>query len=128
MATVLIIDDDAYIRMYLRVLLRDNDYEVEEAADGHEGLWLMRVATIPYVVLLDYMMPNFNGFDVLQAVHADDGLFVRHAVVIMTAHGPILPIELARFMTEADIPLLRKPFDFDAVLEAVAEAAQRLRA
>ena len=126
MTTVLIVDDDTQIRMYLRALLRDNDYAVIEAVDGHEGLRLMREATTPYIVLLDYMMPNFNGFDVLRAVHADQGLFVRHAVIIMTAHGPILPIELARFMTEADIPLLRKPFDFDEVLEVVAEAERKL--
>lgn len=126
MTTVLIVDDDATMRRYLRALLEDNDYCVEVAAEGHEGLAAMRAAPHPYVVLLDFLMPQFNGFDVLRAVHADAGLFARHAVIIMTAYSSIMPFDLARFMTMADIPLLRKPFEFDDVLEAVAEAEERL--
>jgi len=123
---VLIVDDDADTRKHLRVLLSEEGYAVAEAADGHEGLRLMREAARPLVVLLDYLMPEFNGFDVLRAVHADPSLFQRHSVVIMTSFGRIIPFELARFMTVADVPLLRKPFDLDQVLEAVGDAAERL--
>ncbi len=126
MTHVLIVDDDADTRKYLKALLLEEGYTVSEAADGHEGLRLMRDAARPLVVLLDYLMPEFNGFDVLRAVHADPGLFQRHSVVIMTSFGRIIPFELARFMTVADIPLLRKPFDIDQVLEAVGDAAERL--
>lgn len=123
---VLVIDDDDQTRMYLRYLLEDEGYGVLEASDGHEGLRLLHETATPLVVLLDYLMPQFNGFDVLQAVHADPGLLRRHSIIIMTSGGRIMPFELARLMTVADIPLLRKPFDCQRVLEEVADAAQRL--
>ncbi len=126
MTQVLVIDDDVQTRTYLRFLLEDEGYRVAEAGDGHAGLRIMRETTDHLVVLLDYLMPEFNGFDVLQAVHADPGMFQRHSVIIMTSYGRIMPFELARYMTAADIPLLRKPFDCDQVLEEVAEASQRL--
>jgi CheY-like chemotaxis protein len=127
MTQVLVIDDDEQTRTYLRYLLEDEGYRVAEADNGHEGLRIMRETASHLVVLLDYLMPEFNGFDVLRAVHADPGLLQRHSVIIITSYyGRIKPFELARFMTAADIPLLRKPFDYDQVLEEVAEASQRL--
>jgi CheY-like chemotaxis protein len=125
MTSVLIIDDEAPFRKYVGYFLVEHDYLVTEANDGHEGLRLMRASPTPLVVLLDYLMPDFNGFDVLRAVYADPGLFRRHAVIILTAQSRIIPMELAAFMTRTDIPLLLKPFEFDVLLEVIREAEQR---
>jgi CheY-like chemotaxis protein len=127
MKPVLVIDDDAKTRRYLASLLTDEGYNVQTVGDGHEGLAFLRAAPYSCIVLLDYMMPNFNGFDVLRAAYGEPGLFQRHAFIIMTSlAGSIVPAELAIFMTRLDIPLLRKPFDFDDVLEAVDDCWQRL--
>ncbi len=127
MKHVLVIDDDAQTRRYLAALLTDEGYDVQEVGDGHEGLAFLRTAPYNCVVLLDYLMPHFNGFDVLRAAHGQPGMFQRHAFIIMTSlGGRIVPGELAVLMTRLDIPLLHKPFDFDEVLEAVDDCWQRL--
>lgn len=126
MKHVLVIDDDDKTRRYLRCLFEDEGYAVDEAVDGHEGLAFLRAAPYSYLVLLDYLMPNFNGFDVLRAVHAEPGLFQRHAIIIMTSLKPVVPRELAYYMTRTNIPLLGKPFDLDELFEAVEDGWQRL--
>jgi CheY-like chemotaxis protein len=127
MKHVLVIDDDAETRHYLAALLADEDYIVQVVGDGHEGLAYLRSAPYSYVVLLDYLMPNFNGFDVLMAAHSEPAMFQRHQFIIMTSlAGPIVPTELAIFMTRLDIPLLHKPFDVDEMLEAVDDCWHRL--
>ncbi|MBA3825020.1 MAG: response regulator [Ktedonobacterales bacterium] len=127
MKHMLVIDDDVETRHYLMALLTDEGYSVQEVGDGHEGLAFLRGAPYAYVVLLDYLMPNFNGFDVLRAAFGEPGMFQRHRFIIMTSlPGRIVPPELAVFMTNRDIPLLHKPFDFDDVLQAVEDSWQHL--
>jgi CheY-like chemotaxis protein len=127
MKHVLVIDDDEETRHYLIALLSEEGYSVQDVGDGHAGLAFLRAAPFSYVVLLDYLMPNFNGFDVLRTAYGEPGLFQRHGFIIMTSYpGRIVPAELAAFMTRLDLPLLRKPFDFDVVLQAVSDSWQRL--
>ena len=61
---VLVVDDDATIRALLGSILRRRDLEVDEAADGQEALDLLRQNSYA-VVLLDLLMPNVDGFGVL---------------------------------------------------------------
>ncbi len=126
MAHVLIVDDDADTRHYLRDLLEQEGYLTLESGNGHEGIVMMQSAVGQLIVLLDYLMPDFNGFDVLLAVRADPGLVRRHAIIIMTSLTYVIPVELAHLMTVADIPLLRKPFDLAQLLEFVRDAEKRL--
>jgi two-component system KDP operon response regulator KdpE len=61
---VLIIDDEAQIRRFLRISLTSNDYRVEEAVTGHEGL--EKAAQLrPDVVILDLGLPDQDGLSVL---------------------------------------------------------------
>src|SRR5471030_1188035 len=70
MAKILIIEDDPLMcRMYQKIFAFEN-YEVETAADGEEGLEKIRTAK-PTVVLLDIMMPKMNGMQVLEKLKAD---------------------------------------------------------
>jgi CheY-like chemotaxis protein len=127
MKHVLVIDDEVQTRHYLAALLSDEGYTVQEVGDGHEGLAFLRGAPYSYVVLLDYLMPNFNGFDVLNVAYGEPGMFEHHSFIMMTSlAGRIVPVELAIFMTRLDIPLLHKPFDVDEVLQAVDDSWQRL--
>jgi len=127
MKHVLVIDDDVQTRQYLAALLSDEGYSVQEVGDGHEGLAFLRETPDSYVVLLDYLMPNFNGFDVLRTAYSAPAMFQRHSFIIMTSMaGRIVPGELAVFMTRLDIPLLHKPFDVDELLQAVDDSWQRL--
>src|SRR5438067_2487108 len=64
---VLIIEDDAWIRSFIREVLADEGYVVIEAADGGTGLRLADQHN-PDVVLLDLAMPEFTGVDVLHGL------------------------------------------------------------
>ena len=70
MTRVLIIDDEAPIRLLCRVNLEAEGMEVVEAGDGPTGLELAR-SVQPDVVLLDVMMPKLSGFEVCKRLRAD---------------------------------------------------------
>jgi DNA-binding response OmpR family regulator len=68
--TVLIIDDDAMIRMVLRNMLKKEGYKVEEAAEGGAGM-IKFLETAPALVLCDRLMPEgVSGFDFLKQLRA----------------------------------------------------------
>jgi CheY-like chemotaxis protein len=69
--TVLVIDDEAPIRLLCRVNLEAEGMEVLEAADGPSGLEKAREET-PDVVLLDVMMPGLDGWRVAEELLDDD--------------------------------------------------------
>lgn len=70
MAKILIVEDDPLIsRMYEKIFSFEN-YEVEVASDGQEGLDKVR-ASKPTIILLDVMMPKMNGLEVLEALKSD---------------------------------------------------------
>ncbi len=73
MATILIADDDARIRLLLRSILRGEGHAVVEAADGEAALAAVR-AHRPAVAVLDVQMPGRSGLDVCRALRADPQL------------------------------------------------------
>lgn len=85
MIRVVIADDQALVRMGLRVLLDDaDDLElVGEAADGDEALGLVR-RTRPDVVLLDIRMPGRDGLAVLAGITTDSTLSGTRVVMLTT--------------------------------------------
>lgn len=67
---MLVVDDEAAIRLICRINLRDAGIEIAEAADGETGLSLAR-AQRPDLILLDIMLPGMDGWDVAEALAAD---------------------------------------------------------
>ncbi len=61
MATILVVDDDADIRLLLRIELTAEHHQIVEAADGAQALTAM-AAEAPDLVLLDMMMPVMDGW------------------------------------------------------------------
>jgi signal transduction histidine kinase/CheY-like chemotaxis protein len=81
-ATVLVIDDDADARGVVRGALEER-YQVIEAANGAEGLHLVETVR-PQLVVLDLMMPELDGFAVLERMRKDP-LLVATPVIIVSA-------------------------------------------
>lgn len=78
--TILVVDDTELNRDLLHRRLKKNGYHVALAVDGHDALSQLRGADFD-LVLLDIMMPVMDGYQVLEAVKADQKL--RHIPVIM---------------------------------------------
>ncbi len=123
---VLVVDDDQPIRESLRSVLEDAGYVVSEAADGLAALQHFRANPHPEVVLLDLRMPGLDGAGVLGVVAADRHLSSGRAYILMSANLPTLTLPFAHLLSELSIPVLQKPFDIDAILDAVAHAFRRL--
>jgi two-component system alkaline phosphatase synthesis response regulator PhoP len=81
--TVLVVDDDASVRAMLGYLLDDEGYNVREAADGAEAIDQLS-GEPPHCMVLDLMMPNVDGVEVLRA-RRDRGLAADTRVLVLTA-------------------------------------------
>jgi CheY-like chemotaxis protein len=111
---VLIVDDDAVIRKLLGSMLRQHDLNVDEAADGHQALELLKENTYT-VVLLDLLMPNVDGFGVL------DGLESSPVVLVITGADRAL---VKKVDPKKIHGVVRKPFDAEDLASLVVACAE----
>lgn len=79
---VLVVDDDRMTQMLLRRNLTQAGYEVESASDGHEALTKLRAAPFD-LVILDFMMPGMDGYEVLGHINADEA--TKHVPVVVVS-------------------------------------------
>jgi len=89
---ILIADDNADMREYLRRLLAPSGYEVEAVADGLSALGAARQRK-PELVLADVMMPGLDGFGLLQALRADPTLGGVPVIMLSARAGEEARIE-----------------------------------
>lgn len=120
LATVLICDDEPALRELVRVSL-DDGYEIVEADNGHACLTAAR-ATRPDLIVLDLMMPQKHGLDVLDDMRAD-GELAGTPVIVLTAQPTAGDDALRRGATR----VLEKPFDPDQINAAVEEVLTERR-
>jgi DNA-binding response OmpR family regulator len=103
---VLVIDDEAPIRLLCRVNLEADGMEVLEATDGARGLQLAGEER-PDAVLLDLMMPRLNGWQVAEQLLADERTR-EIAIVFLTARVEVL--DRARGLEIGGVAFVAKPF------------------
>ncbi len=84
MATILIVDDKAGSREYLRALLEHNGHSLLEAADGAEALRVAR-ASHPDLIITDILMPAMDGYELVRQLRADAEL-ASTRVIFCSAH------------------------------------------
>jgi DNA-binding response OmpR family regulator len=106
-AKVLVIDDEAPIRLLCRVNLEAEGMEVVEAEEGTEGLELARTER-PDVILLDVMMPGLDGWEVLHRL-LDDERTKEIPIVFLTARAELR--DRARGLELGGIDYVTKPFN-----------------
>jgi DNA-binding response OmpR family regulator len=104
--TVLIADDEPGILVTLEFLMQREGYHVLLARDGDEALAQLR-AHRPDIVLLDVMMPGKTGFEVCQALRADEAL-ARTKVLLLSAKGR--DIDIAQGLGVGADAYMTKPF------------------
>lgn len=80
---VMIVDDDAHVRLAVRTILSDTGFEVSTADSGKECIKKLKEG-FTGVLLLDIMMPEMDGWDTIRAI-LDSGLEDRVVISMLTA-------------------------------------------
>jgi two-component system, OmpR family, alkaline phosphatase synthesis response regulator PhoP len=119
-STILIVDDEAHIRMLIQQALEDLEdagVELVTAANGEEALAAIESAK-PDLVFLDVMMPKVSGFEVCRRAKHDLGLSGMY-IVLLTAKGQEFDRQKG-YESGADL-YMTKPFDPDGLLAKARE-------
>ena len=119
---ILVVDDDDAIRRLMRATLKRSGYEIYEARNGREALEEMRAGHGDLVVL-DLMMPEVTGWQVLEVRAADEALRRIPVIVASANRGP----EIAEAVKGGICALLPKPFDLDSLRSLVASCLAHAR-
>jgi CheY-like chemotaxis protein len=97
---VLVVDDDATSRYLIKVVLSQANYEVAEASGGIEGLRMARELS-PALIVLDLVMDDLSGFEVLEQLSADPA--TRSIPVVIHTSKDLNKEEQARLSAAIDI-------------------------
>jgi two-component system alkaline phosphatase synthesis response regulator PhoP len=119
---VLVIDDEAPIRLLCRVNLEAEGMEVLEAADGPSGLAKAR-AEKPDLVLLDVMMPGLDGWGVAEQLLEDDDT-AGIPIIFLTARAEFR--DRARGLDIGGVDYITKPFNPVELAPLVRNLLERL--
>jgi DNA-binding response OmpR family regulator len=113
----LVVEDDPAIRRLVGKLLRRHDVDIDTAADGRTAIDKLR--TNDYSVLvLDLMVPELNGFDVIDHIK-NEGNRTPVAVVSAVSQQALTKLDL-----DVVKVVISKPFDVDEFTKAVLELCQ----
>jgi two-component system, cell cycle response regulator len=117
MARILVIDDSPEFRLLMAKALSRAQHETIDAANGEEGLRLAIVEQ-PDLILLDYMMPGMNGFEVAQELHSNDNT-AAIPVLMITAFSVDYDLDLQKAIAVGIDDFLTKPVSPRALIEHV---------
>ncbi|MDG2989742.1 response regulator [Candidatus Synechococcus calcipolaris G9] len=120
---IVVIDDSKVIRMRVRDMIPEGDYEIVEAKDGREGLDRITEST-PTLIMLDFILPKVSGWEIVQELEKRQ-LLGRVPLVIMSGRREEVteklrePFELFEF--------IEKPFEKADLEEAIKRAFSKAR-
>jgi two-component system response regulator HydG len=120
-ASILIVDDETAILDTLRILLKNEGFEVILAQGGKAGLEQLRQAQ-PDIVLTDVRMPSVSGIDILTAVRQQEP---ETPVILMTAQASLQSAIQA--VNEGAFYYIQKPFSNDDLVAICRRAAEHRR-
>ena len=119
-STVVCVEDDDDIALLVRCALESGQRSVEVCSDGHRGWERLSTGPPPGVVLLDLMLPEINGFELLERIRAHPGLHDVPVLVLSARAGDARERAIAAG-ADACLP---KPFDIKD-LQALVEELTR---
>ena len=117
---VLVADDEPHIGRIIKMKLEQGPFRVSLAHDGREALELLERAGDVDLVLLDLMMPNVSGLDVLARLRADER-YRDLPCIILTAAGQEQQYRAAMALGATDF--MTKPFSPKKLYARTAELA-----
>lgn len=114
--TILIIEDDKFLRELITQKLIKEDYEVSEAVDGEEGIKKIKEEK-PDLVLLDLILPGIDGFEVLARMKSESTL-TTIPVIILSNLGQKEDVEKGMKMGAIDY-LIKAHFTPGEIIEKI---------
>jgi DNA-binding response OmpR family regulator len=117
--TVLVVEDDASIALGLRINLEGEGYRVLVAEDGERGLELAR-GDSPDLIVLDVMLPQMNGLEVLQALRSEGRMM---PIIILSARTGEMDKVTGLELGAEDY--VAKPFSLAELLARIRAALRR---
>lgn len=121
---ILVIDDERHIVELLKFNLETMDYKVYHSYDGFDG-FIMAKEIIPHLILLDWMLPNINGIDLLKKIRADKDL--KNIPIIMLTAKNVESDKIEGLNSGAD-DYITKPFSIKELLARVNSVLRRYHA
>lgn len=118
MKTCLVVDDSKMIRRVASRILKDMEFNTEEAENGQEALTYCK-SQMPDAILLDWNMPVLDGMSFLKSLRAEPG-GDRPVVVFCTAERSIEKISEA--LNAGADEYVMKPFDSDIIASKFFQA------
>jgi twitching motility two-component system response regulator PilG len=116
--TVLVVDDNATVRMFMQAKLAPFRFEIDFAESGEEAIGL--TATREYAcVFLDVVMPGIDGYQVCKLIKSNKQAIKKTAVVMLTSRSS--PFDKLRGSLAGCDEYLTKPLDEDRLLEVIAK-------
>jgi excisionase family DNA binding protein len=116
---VLVVDDDANVRELVRANLEAEGYEVREAASAAEGLAALEEEA-PNLVLLDVMMPEVDGWEMLKQIQ---DRFGAGAIPVIVFSGKVEQQAVSEAVTRGASGFLGKPFDLQRLIDQARQIA-----
>ncbi len=114
---VLVVDDDPVVIRLVKELLKIQGYLVETAKDGIDAMIMVQKSK-PDLIILDVMMPELNGYDVLKTLKFQEE-YKKIPIILLTAREQELDQRLSQMM---GIDYLQKPLDRELFLTKVQQA------
>ncbi|WP_008318807.1 response regulator [Leptolyngbya sp. PCC 6406] len=120
---ILVIDDSRVIRMRVRDMLPQGNFEVLEAKDGIEGLDAIR-GQRPNLIMLDFLLPRMSGWEVFQEIQAQPDL--QHIpLVLMSGRKEEVTEKISEPFEYFEF--IQKPFEQKELIEAIKAAMTKAR-
>ena len=113
---ILIIEDDKFLRELISRKLKDEEFEIVEAVDGEEGLKKIKEEK-PDLILLDLILPNIDGFEVLSRMK-EDLKITAIPVIILSNLGQKEEVERGLKLGAADY-LIKAHFTPGEIVEKI---------
>ncbi|MFN2469475.1 MAG: response regulator [Gaiellaceae bacterium] len=115
--SILIVDDDERLREFVRVNLEMEGYTVREAGNAEEGLAALE-AEPPDLILLDVMMPQVDGWEMLRRVQEQHGV---GAIPVVMFSGKVDDETLAEAESRGAQAFIGKPFNPQELIESTKQ-------
>ena len=113
---ILLIEDDQFFRKFYAFKLQEQKFEIDQAADGVEGMTKILQGK-PDLILLDIIMPNKDGFEVLKEKSQNPAI-KNIPVLVFSTLGQEQDIQKAKALGATDY-VNKSFFDFEKLLEKI---------